>query len=58
MIRPYKKEVIKLDVIEKIFLRIISKKKITWKGVKLQLVIKVVKCICKCLLDCKKFRYL
>lgn len=56
MIRPYKKEVIKLDVIEIIFLRIISKKKITWKGVKL--VIKVVKCICKCLLDCKKFRYL
>lgn len=32
MIRPYKKEVIKLDVIEKTFLRIISKKKNNLEG--------------------------
>lgn len=32
MIRTYKKEVIKLDVIEKIFLRIISKKKNNLEG--------------------------
>lgn len=32
MIRPYKKEVIKLDVIEKIFLKIISKKKNNLEG--------------------------
>lgn len=55
MITPYKKEAIKSDFIEKKkSLMIISKKKISWKGV--NMVVNVVICLCKYLLDVKKLR--